>query len=107
MSNANRERQLGHCPERFGLLCFSCTPTLEADGLHAPTAVFGKNKFASSMVNDMSKGFSTGEENLTLGEQIKRLRDKNVDPYLAFIGNVDARTLKIKPLHRGFFDGQE
>jgi len=55
----------------------------------------------------MSKGFSTGGANLTLEQRIKRLRDKNVDPYLAFIGNVDARTLKITSLHRGFFDGRD
>ena len=88
---------------RHGLLCFSFDRLLEADELHALTAVFGKNEFAPGMINGIGKGTPKGEEHLTVEEQVAALRARGEDPYLAFIGNLMPGTLEAKPVDDRFY----
>jgi len=81
--------------ERHGLICFSFGRLLEAEELHALTTVFGESEFAPGMINGIGKGVTPGEEHLTVEEQVARLESRGIDPYLAFIGNVDNKTLDV------------
>ena len=45
-----------------GLICFSFERLLEADELHALTAVFGDNEFAPGKIVGIGKGTSGGQE---------------------------------------------
>ncbi len=89
--------------ERHGLLCFSFGRLLESKELHALTAVFGANEFAPGRINGIGKGITPGEEHLSVEDQVARLEAEGIDPYLAFIGNVDERTLDVKPVNGKFF----
>ena len=89
--------------ERHGLICFSFGRLLEAEELHALTTVFGESEFAPGMINGIGKGVTPGEEHLTVEEQVARLESRGIDPYLAFIGNVDNKTLDVKPVNGKFF----
>ncbi|MCH9675042.1 MAG: hypothetical protein K0U93_26605, partial [Gammaproteobacteria bacterium] len=75
--------------ERHGLLCFSFDYLIEADELHALTAVFGENEFAPGKINGIGKKAPPGEEHLTVDEQVAAIRARGEDPYLAFIGNMN------------------
>ena len=81
-----------------GLICFEFEHLIEANELHGLTAVFGENEFSPGKINGIGKSTPPGEETLSVEEQVERLQAKGVDPYLAFIGNVDPTTKKIKPV---------
>jgi taurine dioxygenase len=86
-----------------GLICFSFDHLLEASELHALTAVFGENEFAPGHINGVGKKAAAGEEDLTVDAQVEALRSRGVDPYLAFIGNLNPETLAPKPVDKKFF----
>jgi taurine dioxygenase len=89
--------------QRHGLLCFTFDRLLDADELHALTAVFGENEFAPGKIVGIGRGTTPGEEDLTVAEQIARLRAKGDDPYLTFLGNVDRRTEQRTDVDEKFF----
>jgi taurine dioxygenase len=89
--------------ERHGLLCFSFDALLKADELHALTAVFGDNELAPGRINGLGKHTPEGEEHITVDEQIAAIRARGEDPYMAFIGNRDPKTLALKPVNEKFF----
>lgn len=90
-----RDALWGLYKERHGLLCFEFAHMLEADELHALTAVFGENEFAPGRINGIGKRAAPGEEHLTVEEQVARLQAEGVDPYMACIGNLDPKTLEV------------
>ncbi|MDH3743185.1 MAG: TauD/TfdA family dioxygenase [Hyphomicrobiales bacterium] len=89
--------------QRHGLICFTFDRLLEADELHALTAVFGDNEFAPGIINGIGKATPEGEENVTVEEQVAALRAGGRDPYMAYIGNLDPSTLKAEPVDQKFF----
>jgi taurine dioxygenase len=89
--------------EGHGLLCFSFDRLLEADELHALTAVFGENEFAPGYITGIGRGAADGAEPLDVDQQADRLRAEGVDPYLAFIGNLDPTTLEPQPVSARFY----
>lgn len=89
--------------ERHGLICFSFDRLLEADELHALTAVFGENEYAPGIINGLGKATPKGEEHLTVDEQVARLRASGRDPYMTYIGNLDPATLQKKTTPGKFF----
>ena len=89
--------------ERHGLLCFSFGRLLESDELHALTAIFGENEFGPGRINGSGKKPEEGEETLTVDEQVATLKSKGIDPYMAYIGNLEHDTLKRKPVEKTFF----
>lgn len=78
--------------DHHGTLVFEFGRMLEVDELNALTAVFGRNEFAPGMITGYGKGSVDGEEELTVDEQVARLKTKGIDPYLLFLGNVNPRT---------------
>ena len=78
--------------DHHGTLVFEFGRMLEVDELNALTAVFGRNEFAPGMITGYGKGIVDGEEELTVDEQVARLKTKGIDPYLLFLGNVNPRT---------------
>ena len=86
-----------------GLLCFSFGRLLSAEELHTLTAVFGESEFAPGLINGLGKGAEAGEENLSLEEQVARLRANGEDPYLSMFGNVDPATLERATTYPEFF----
>lgn len=98
-----KEAILAAYREKYGLLCFEFDHMLEADELHALTAVFGENEFAPGRINGIGKKAAKGEEHLTVEQQVAALRADGVDPYMAYIGNVDPKTLEVKPVQDKFF----
>lgn len=89
--------------ERHGLLCFSFARLLEADELHALTAVFGENEYAPGRINGLGKHTPEGEEHITVEEQVNAIRARGEDPFMAYIGNVNPKTLEVKPVNEKFF----
>ena len=88
---------------RHGLLCFDFDRLLDLEELHALTAIFGDSEFAPGMINGIGKRAAEGEENLSVEEQIERIRAAGRDPYLTFLGNVDPETLEPKKTNGKFF----
>ena len=88
---------------RHGLLCFSFDRLLEAEELHALTAVFGANEFAPGKINGIGKRTPEGEEQVTVEAQVAALRSRGEDPYMAFIGNLSPDTLQAKPVGESFY----
>ena len=91
--------------ERHGLMCFEFDYMIEADELHALTAIFGEKEFAPGVINGIGKKAAPGEEHLSVEEQVARLAEQGRDPYMAFIGNLDPKTLMRKP-NVGKFHGE-
>lgn len=89
--------------KRHGLICFSFDRLLEADELHSLTAVFGENEYAPGIINGLGKATPEGEENLTVDEQVARLRTSGRDPFMAYIGNLDPNSLEKKQTNGKFF----
>ena len=89
--------------ERHGLLCFAFDRLLEAEELHALTAVFGENELAPGMVTGVGRGLRPGEEERSVEHQIADLEAAGVDPYLAYLGNVDPTTLEAKGVPDRFY----
>ncbi len=88
---------------RSGLLCFEFDRLLTADELHELTAVFGKNEFAPGRINGIGKKATASERHLTVEQQVAALRADGIDPYITYLGNVDPKTLKLKPVNAKFF----
>ena len=89
--------------EAHGLLCFEFEKLITAGELHALTAVFGENEFAPGHITGYGRKAKDGEPDLTVDEQVALLRRKGVDPYLAFIGNLDPVTLERQTINAKFF----
>ena len=100
---AQRKIVLEAYERHHGLLCFEFENLLLADDLHTLTGIFGDNEFAPGLINGIGKKAIDGEENITIDDQVAALRNKGRDPYLAFIGNVDPYTLKVKPTDQKFY----
>lgn len=103
ISDADRQFIWDTYRERHGLICFSFDRLLEADELHALTAVFGENEYAPGIINGLGKATPKGEEHLTIDEQVARLRASGRDPYMTYIGNLHPSTLQKKTTPGKFF----
>ena len=103
ITKTQKEIILNACRHYHGLLCFEFDHLLTADELHALTAIFGYNEFAPGLINGIGKKAINGRENISVEDQVKALRQKGRDPYLAFIGNVDPNSLKMKPIDKKFY----
>ena len=90
-----------------GLLCFSCDRLLEAEELHALTALFGEHEYAPGLIDGIGKKGSAEERQLSVEEQEAALRARGVDPYLGFIGNLDPHTLEVESVDPKFFGAWE
>ena len=86
-----------------GLICFSFERLLEADELHALTAVFGDNEFAPGKIDGIGKGMRAGQARRTVEEQVAELRARGDDPYMGYIGNLDPASLEAKPVDGKFY----
>ena len=86
-----------------GLICFSFDRLLEADELHALTAVFGDNEFAPGKIDGIGKGMRAGQARRTVEEQVAELRARGDDPYMGYIGNLDPASLEAKPVDGKFY----
>lgn len=75
-----------------GTLVFTFERLLDAPELHALTAVFGANEYAPGLITGYGRGRADDEPERTVEEQEAALRAQGVDPYLAFLGNVDPST---------------
>ena len=89
--------------ESHGLLCFSFGRLLDAKELHTLTAMFGESEFAPGLIDGYGKKTTDGQQQLTIDDQIAELRANGVDPYLAFIGNLNPRTLETESVETKFF----
>lgn len=89
-ATADRLRQAS--ADHHGTLVFCFDRLLDAEELHALTAVFGENEFAPGLITGYGRVRSESEPDLSVDEQAARLRERGVDPYLAFLGNVDPVT---------------
>ena len=100
-----RQRELIRAAHRegHGLICFSFERLLEADELHALTAVFGENEFAPGKIDGIGRGTPAGQQQRTVKEQVVELRARGDDPYMAYIGNLDPATLEAQPVDRKFY----
>ncbi len=88
---------------RHGLLCFSFDRLLEADELHALTAVFGENELAPGRVVGVGRGRAPDEEERSIESQIAELEAEGIDPYLTFLGNLDPETLEPRHVPDDFY----
>jgi alpha-ketoglutarate-dependent taurine dioxygenase len=89
--------------EAKGLLCFSFGRLLEADELHALTAVFGANELSPGKVVGVGKGSSTEQAVASVEEQIAQIRARGEDPYMSIIGSVDPASQRSKPANDKFY----
>ena len=92
MDDATVARLRQACVDHHGVLVFDFGRLLEVDELNALTAVFGENEFAPGMITGYGKQRVEGEPERSVDEQVAALRERGVDPYLMFLGNVDPRT---------------
>ena len=106
ITEAQKEIILNACRHYHGLLCFEFEHLLMADELHALTAIFGYNEFAPGLINGIGKKATIARENISVENQVKALRQKGRDPYLAFIGNVDPNSLKMKKIDKSNYIGE-
>ena len=86
-----------------GLICFPFERLLDADELHALTAVFGDNEFAPGKIDGIGRRAPEGQEQRTVEQQVAALRAGGDDPYMAYIGNLDPATLKAQPVDEKFY----
>jgi len=103
ISEADKNALWDAYKQRHGLICFNFEQLLTAEELHALTSVFGDNEFAPGIINGLGKATPAGEEHLSVEEQLARLRAGGRDPYMTYIGNLDAKTLAAKPVDKKFF----
>lgn len=103
MTDGVKERLWDTYRDRHGLICFTFDRLLTAEELHKLTSVFGENEFGPGRINGIGKRTPEGEEHLTVEEQVARLEADGIDPYLAYIGNLDPRTLDPKPVSEKFY----
>jgi len=86
-----------------GLLYFPFGRLLEAEALHSLTAAFGANEFAPGRINGIGKRAVPGEEDSSVEEQVAALRARGVDPYMAYIGNMDPNAIEVQPAEKKFY----
>ena len=86
-----------------GLICFSFDRLLEADELHALTAVFGENEFAPGKIYGIGRRAPEGQENVPVAQQVAALRARGDDPYMAYIGNLNPQSLETRPVDDKFY----
>ena len=91
------------CREAHGLLCFEFDDLITVEELHALTAVFGKKEFAPGRITGYGRKAEEGGPRLSIDAQVSQLREKGIDPYLAFLGNLDPVTLKRRSTDTKFF----
>lgn len=103
LTDAQRDAILQAYRDRHGLIVFEFEHMLEEDELHALTTIFGEKEYAPGLINGIGKRAAPGEENLTIAEQEARLLAEGRDPYMAYIGNVDPKTLEVKTVEEKFF----
>jgi taurine dioxygenase len=103
MTEAQRAAILEAYRDGHGLLCFQFEAMLEEDELHAMTSVFGENEFAPGLINGIGKKALPGEEHLTVEDQVAAHQANGRDPYLAYIGNVDPKSLAVEKTPDKFF----
>ncbi|MDE0025550.1 MAG: TauD/TfdA family dioxygenase, partial [Spirochaetaceae bacterium] len=103
LTASQREQILDAHRAGQGLICFSFQRLLEADELHALTAVFGANEFAPGRIVGIGKGARAGEERRSVEQQAAALRARGVDPYMAYIGNLDPASLEEKAVDGKFY----
>ncbi len=89
--------------EHHGTLVFDVGRLLEADELHALTAVFGDNEFAPGLVTGYGKARRADEPERSVDEQVAELRARGIDPHLMFLGNVDPATGERRETDELFF----
>ena len=89
--------------EGRGLVYIRLGRLLEADELHAITATFGPGELAPGMVTGVGRGSSDDGDDGSIDEQLARLRDRGVDPYLTHLGNVDPQSHEPTPVGQSFF----
>ena len=99
----DREAILAAYARAHGFLVFDFDRWLESDELHALTAIFGENEFAPGMINGIGKRRRDDEDELWVDQQIAALESRGVDPYMAFIGNVDPKTLEKRTIDEKFY----
>lgn len=78
--------------QHHGTLVFTFDRLLDAPELHALTAVFGANEYAPGLITGYGRGRADGEPERSVEEEEAALRARGIDPYLAFLGNVDPST---------------
>ena len=103
ISPNDRDAILTAYADFHGFLVFDFDRWLESDELHALTAVFGENEFAPGMINGIGKRRREDEAELTVDEQVAAWRQKGIDPYMAFIGNVNPQTLEKRDIDEKFY----
>lgn len=103
LTERQREQILDAHRAGQGLICFSFERLLEADELHALTAVFGDNEFAPGKIDGIGKGVRAGQKRRTVEEQAAALRARGDDPYMAYIGNLDPANLEAKAVDGKFY----
>lgn len=89
--------------DKHGLLCFSFGRLLESEELHALTAVFGENEFAPGLIYGLGRNTPPGKEHVTVEAQVREIRARGDDPYMAYIGNLNPKTLERKPTKDKFY----
>ena len=100
-AQAGRLRQAS--VDHHGTLVFDFGRLLDVDELNALTAVFGTNEFAPGLITGYGKRRREGEPELTVEEEIAALRERGIDPYLLFLGNVDPKTGVRRDVSEKFF----
>lgn len=103
ISDADRHLIWDTYRQRHGLICFSFQELIDEQNLHNLTAVFGENEFAPGLINGLGKATPTGEEHISVEEQLRKLREGGRDPYMTYLGNLDPKTLNKKPTPEKFF----
>ena len=103
ISAADRDEIWRTYRERHGLICFSFEQLISEQALHNLTSVFGENEYAPGIINGLGKATPQGEEDISVEEQVRLLRNSGRDPYMAYIGNLDPKTLAKKATPEKFF----
>lgn len=103
MTEAQRQAVWNAYQDRHGLICFEFDHMLDEDELHSLTTIFGEKEFAPGLINGIGKKAAPGEENITVEEQVAGYQAKGRDPYLAYIGNLDPKTLEKEETPKKFF----
>lgn len=89
--------------DHHGTLVFEFGRMLDVGEMNALTAVFGENEFAPGMITGYGRGKVAGEPERTVEEQVAALRERGIDPYLMFLGNVDPGTGRRREVNEAFF----
>lgn len=87
----------------LGLLVFEFGRLLEADELHALTALFGEGEFAPGLINGIGKRARAGEAEHSIEDQVTALRARGLDPFITHLGNVDPVSEQVREVDPRFF----